>query len=141
MSVRSLAAAAGKIGEVVQLVNSIAARTNLLALNATIEASRAREAGKGFAVVAAEVKILANQTAQATEDIALQVKAIQDATRGSVAAIQASGTTIGPVSEIAAAIAAAVEQQGAATQEIARNIAEAARGSGEVAGTIGDVRC
>ena len=127
--VQGLAEAAGKIGEVVKLINDIASQTNLLALNATIEAARAGEAGKGFAVVAGEVKNLANQTARATDEISAQINAVQTATRDAVGAIQGIGPTIGRISEIAGAIAAAVEEQGAATQEIARNVQEAAQGT------------
>ena len=134
--VQGLAEAAQRIGEVVDLINDIAAQTNLLALNATIEAARAGEAGKGFAVVASEVKSLADQTAKATEEIAAQIGAMQTATRDSVDAIAGIGKTIAEVNEIATAIAAAVEQQGAATQEIARNVQEAARGTQEVSGNI-----
>jgi methyl-accepting chemotaxis protein len=137
--VQGLAEAAQKIGDVVKLISEIAAQTNLLALNATIEAARAGEAGRGFAVVASEVKALASQTAKATDEISAQVGAIQGATRSSVAAIQGITTTIGQVSEIASAIAAAVEQQGAATLEIARNVAEAARGTGAVSENIAGV--
>jgi methyl-accepting chemotaxis protein len=134
--VQSLAEAAQKIGDVVKLISEIAAQTNLLALNATIEAARAGEAGRGFAVVASEVKALATQTSRATDEISAQVGAIQDATRSSVGSIQGITSTIGRVSEIASAIAAAVEQQGAATLEIARNVAEAARGTSEVSENI-----
>jgi methyl-accepting chemotaxis protein len=124
---------------VVKLISGIAGQTNLLALNATIEAARAGEAGKGFAVVASEVKSLATQTAKATEEITAQVAAIQEATGSSVQAIQAIGETISRVNHIAAAIAAAVEQQGAATQEIARNVQQAAAGTTEVSGHIASV--
>lgn len=137
--VQGLAEAAKKIGEVVSLINDIAGQTNLLALNATIEAARAGEAGKGFAVVASEVKALANQTARATEEIANQVRAIQDATDSSAHAIQSITGTIHRVNEIATTIAAAVEQQGAATQEIARNVQQAATGTTEVASSIVNV--
>jgi methyl-accepting chemotaxis protein len=136
---QELAATAQKIGDVVKLINDIAGQTNLLALNATIEAARAGEAGKGFAVVASEVKSLANQTAKATEDIAAQVKAIQEATGGAVQAIQGISQTIGRVNEIATTIAAAVEEQGAATQEIARNVQQAAKGTNEVSTNIAGV--
>jgi methyl-accepting chemotaxis protein len=135
-SVQGLADAAQKIGDVVKLINDIAGQTNLLALNATIEAARAGEAGKGFAVVASEVKSLATQTAKATEDIASQIGAIQQATHESVSAIQGIGKTIAEINEVAATIAAAVEEQGAATQEIARNVQQAAKGTGEVSTNI-----
>jgi methyl-accepting chemotaxis protein len=135
-TVQGLSAAAQKIGDVVKLISDIASQTNLLALNATIEAARAGEAGKGFAVVASEVKGLASQTAKATEDISSQVAAMQGATSEAVAAIQGIGGTITTISEIATAIASAVEQQGAATQEIARNVQEAAQGTDHVSSNI-----
>jgi methyl-accepting chemotaxis protein len=134
--VRELADGAQKIGEVVGLIASIASQTNLLALNATIEAARAGEAGKGFAVVASEVKSLANQTARATDDIANQITQIQAATKAAVDSIRDIGTTITEIGSIAAAIAAAVEQQGSATQEIARNVQEASAGTQDVCSTI-----
>jgi methyl-accepting chemotaxis protein len=134
--VKGLAEAAQKIGEVVTLINEIASQTNLLALNATIEAARAGEAGKGFAVVASEVKNLATQTGRATEEIAGQVKAIQDSTESAAGAIQAITVTINRVSEISTAIASAVEEQGAATQEISRNVQEASTGTAEVSTNI-----
>ncbi|GIK96166.1 MAG: hypothetical protein BroJett029_03750 [Alphaproteobacteria bacterium] len=137
--VQGLAEAAHKIGEVVGLINEIASQTNLLALNATIEAARAGEAGKGFAVVASEVKSLANQTAQATEEITGQISGIQQATRGAVEAIQSIGKTIAEIDEIATTIASAVEQQGAATQEIARNVQQASAGTSEVSANISGV--
>jgi len=136
---RGLAQAAQKIGDVIDLINDIAGQTNLLALNATIEAARAGEAGKGFAVVASEVKALANQTAKATEEIAAQITAIQEATQNTVRSIQSVADKINKVSETAMAIASAVEQQGAATQEIARNVQEAAHGTEQVSATIGEV--
>ena len=139
VEVQALADAAQRIGDVVKLISGIAEQTNLLALNATIEAARAGEAGKGFAVVASEVKSLATQTAKATEEITAQVAAIQGATGSSVQAIQAIGGTISRVNHIAAAIAAAVEQQGAATKEIARNVQQAAAGTTEVSGHIASV--
>ena len=121
-----LAQGAQKIGDVVDLIAVIAAQTNLLALNATIEAARAGDSGKGFAVVASEVKSLASQTARATEDIRGQVAQIQAATREAVEAIQTITATIQNVSSIATAIAAAVEEQSAATGEIARNAQQTA---------------
>ena len=135
-TVQQLAEAAGKIGEVVQFISSIASQTNLLALNATIEAARAGEAGRGFAVVASEVKALAQQTAKATEDIAQQIGAIQASTQGAVGAIARINGTIREISEIASAIAAAVEEQLAAAQEIARNVQEAATGTAEVSTNV-----
>ena len=139
LSVQGMAETAQKIGAVVTLINDIASQTNLLALNATIEAARAGEAGKGFAVVASEVKNLANQTAKATEEISAQIGGVQQASAGSVKAIEAISTTIGRVSEIATTIAAAVEEQGAATREIARNVQEAAVGTNEVSTHISGV--
>ncbi len=134
-----LTEAAEKIGNVVNLINDIAAQTNLLALNATIEAARAGEAGRGFAVVAAEVKSLAGQTANATDEITSQISGIQEATRNAEAAIGKIRSTISSVNEIATTIASAVEQQGFATQEIARNVQEAATGTGDVSANIGGV--
>ncbi|MGC2854006.1 protoglobin domain-containing protein [Novispirillum sp. DQ9] len=137
--VTGLAAAADKIGAVVRLINDIASQTNLLALNATIEAARAGDAGKGFAVVANEVKNLANQTARATEEISTQIGEVQNATKSAVGAIQGIGSTISQINEIASAIAAAVEEQGAATREIARNVQEASAGTTEVTSNIHNV--
>jgi methyl-accepting chemotaxis protein len=134
--VQSLSDAAQKIGDVVRIINEIAGQTNLLALNATIEAARAGEAGKGFAVVASEVKTLATQTARATDEITGQVRAIQDATVGSAEAIRGIGATINRVNEISTAIASAVEEQGAATQEISRSVQQAAQGTQEVSANI-----
>ncbi|PWC53442.1 methyl-accepting chemotaxis protein [Azospirillum sp. TSO22-1] len=131
-TVEGLSDAAQKIGEVVQLISDIASQTNLLALNATIEAARAGDAGKGFAVVASEVKNLATQTAKATEDISQQIAAMQTATQESVGAIRSIAGTIRAINEIAASIAASVEQQSAATREIARNVGEAADGTRHV---------
>ncbi len=138
-SVQGLAAAAQKIGDVIALIQDIASQTNLLALNATIEAARAGESGKGFAVVAAEVKNLAAQTAKATEEIAEQVSAIQQATTESVGVIREIGSTIVSVNDIAAAIASAVEEQNGATREIARSVQEAAGGTHEVSSSIAGV--
>src|SRR4029077_371217 len=135
-----LSQAAGRIGDVVDLIQTIAGQTNLLALNATIEAARAGAAGKGFAAVAAEVKTLAEQTAKATGEISQQIADIQSATQDSVSAIKEIGTTIARISEISSAIATAVEQQGAATQEISRNVQRAANGTSQVEADISDVQ-
>ena len=134
-----MSGAASRIGDVVKMITAIAEQTNLLALNATIEAARAGEAGRGFAVVASEVKALASQTAKATDEIGTQIAAMQTATQDSVGAIKEIGGTIGRISEIAATIAAAVEEQGAATKEIARNVQQAAQGTTQVATNITDV--
>jgi len=138
--VSELSKAAGRIGEVVELINTIAGQTNLLALNATIEAARAGEAGRGFAVVASEVKALAEQTAKATGEIGLQITGIQAATQESVNAIKEISGTIERLSEISSTIAAAVEEQGAATQEISRNVQQAAHGTQQVSSNITDVQ-
>jgi methyl-accepting chemotaxis protein len=138
--VSELSKAATRIGDVVELINTIAGQTNLLALNATIEAARAGEAGRGFAVVASEVKALAEQTAKATGEIGQQISGIQTATQESVGAIKDISGTIEKLSEISSAIAAAVEEQGAATQEISRNVQQAAQGTEQVSSNIADVQ-
>ena len=138
--VSELSKAAARIGDVVELINTIAGQTNLLALNATIEAARAGEAGRGFAVVASEVKALAEQTAKATGEIGQQITGIQSATQESVGAIKEISGTIEKLSEISSTIAAAVEEQGAATQEISRNIQQAAQGTQHVSSNITDVQ-
>ena len=138
--VSELSKAATRIGDVVELINTIAGQTNLLALNATIEAARAGEAGRGFAVVASEVKALAEQTAKATDEIGQQISGIQSATRSSVGAIKDISGTIEKLSEISSAIAAAVEEQGAATQEISRNVQQASQGTQQVSSNITEVQ-
>jgi methyl-accepting chemotaxis protein len=135
-TVASLGASSQEIGNVVKVITSIAEQTNLLALNATIEAARAGEAGKGFAVVANEVKELAQETARATEDIARRVEAIQADTGGAVGAIGEISTIIGSINDYQLTIASAVEEQTATTNEMSRNVAEAATGSGEIAANI-----
>ena len=137
--VLDLSQAAARIGDVVRLISAIAEQTNLLALNATIEAARAGEAGKGFAIVAQEVKALAGQTAKATEEIGAQIGAMQTATDDSVLAIRQIGDTIGRISEIAATVATAVEQQTTATAEIARNMLRAADDTTQVASDVAAV--
>jgi methyl-accepting chemotaxis protein len=138
--VSELSKAAARIGDVVELINTIAGQTNLLALNATIEAARAGEAGRGFAVVASEVKALAEQTAKATGEISQQITGIQSATQDSVNAIKEISGSIERLSEISSTIAAAVEEQGAATNEISRNVQQAAQGTTKVSSNIGDVQ-
>ena len=137
--VSELSKAATRIGDVVELINTIAGQTNLLALNATIEAARAGDAGRGFAVVASEVKALAEQTAKATGEIGQQISGIQAATQESVSAIKQISGTIERLSEVSSTIAAAVEQQGAATLEISRNVQHAAHGTQQVSSNITDV--
>ncbi|HMA51691.1 MAG TPA: methyl-accepting chemotaxis protein [Magnetospirillaceae bacterium] len=137
--IAGLSQAAARIGDVVQLINDIASQTNLLALNATIEAARAGDAGKGFAVVAGEVKTLANQTARATDEISAKVVEMQAATAQSVEAVKAIGRTISRIAEISTGIAAAVDEQNAATGEIARNVHQAAEGTAEVSSSIVEV--
>ncbi|TYM00343.1 HAMP domain-containing protein [Bradyrhizobium rifense] len=135
-TVQSLADSASRISVVVDLIQTIASQTNLLALNATIEAARAGEAGRGFAVVASEVKSLASQTAKATEEIRTQIASMQQVTTSAVGAIQGIGRIIGEIDNVTTTIAAAVEEQGAATREIARNIQHAAGGTSEVSSNI-----
>ncbi|MFL5215029.1 MAG: methyl-accepting chemotaxis protein [Microvirga sp.] len=138
--IQSLAVAAQRIGNVVALISGVASQTNLLALNATIEAARAGDAGKGFAVVAAEVKALANQTTAATNEIAAQVDHIQAATAGAVAAIREVDQIISGMNGTSVAVAAAMEEQGVATQEIARNVQHAALGTRQVSGSMQTVK-
>ncbi|MDG5495716.1 methyl-accepting chemotaxis protein [Niveispirillum sp. BGYR6] len=139
-TIQNLAAEADAIGAVVKLIAEIASQTNLLALNATIEAARAGDAGKGFAVVASEVKSLASQTAKATEDISARINSIQQATNNAVTATLEITRTIAEINQIATAIAAAVEEQDAATREIARNVQQAAVGTQEIADNITGVQ-
>lgn len=140
LTVQKLAVSAERINSVVSVISTIASQTNLLALNATIEAARAGEAGKGFAVVASEVKHLAGQTAKATSEIGEQVAEIQTVTQQAVSDIRELERVIGEISNTSIGIAAAMEQQGATTQEIARNVAHAAQGTGTVTAAIANVR-
>ncbi len=135
-TMQGLAESASRISVVIDLIQTIASQTNLLALNATIEAARAGDAGRGFAVVASEVKSLADQTAKATDEIRTQIGAMQQVTSVAVGAIRSIGQTITEINEVSTAIATAVEQQGAATREIARNIQHAAGGTSEVSSNI-----
>ena len=135
-TMQGLAENASRISVVVDLIQVIASQTNLLALNATIEAARAGDAGRGFAVVASEVKSLANQTAKATDENRSQIASMQQVTTSAVGAIRNIGQTIGEINEVTTAIAAAVEEQGTATREIARNIQHAAGGTSEVSSNI-----
>jgi methyl-accepting chemotaxis protein len=137
--VQALSAGSRKIGQIVELISTIAGQTNLLALNATIEAARAGDAGRGFAVVASEVKTLAQRTRDATSDIASQVEQIQSATKEAVSAIKGIAETINDVSKIAETIAEAVEQQGAATAEIAQNIQQTSSSTQRVTSAIKEV--
>jgi len=135
-TIAKLGGSSQEIGKVIKVITAIAKQTNLLALNATIEAARAGEAGKGFAVVANEVKELAKETAQATEDISQQIEGIQCDTTGAVDAIRQISGVIDQINDISGTIASAVEEQTATTNEISRNVAEAARGTGEIAQNI-----
>ena len=137
--IAGLAASASKIGEVVSLITDIASQTNLLALNATIEAARAGEAGKGFAVVANEVKSLANQTGRATDEIGTQISTVQDETNSAVSAVESITHIIAQINDLSTMIATAVEEQGAATAEIARNVEQATMGTREVSENIAGV--
>ncbi|WP_109116820.1 methyl-accepting chemotaxis protein [Azospirillum sp. TSO22-1] len=138
-TIQSLSDTVSRIGEVATLIQGIAGQTNLLALNATIEAARAGEAGKGFAVVATEVKNLANQTAKATEEIAQQIAAVQVGTASAVEAVREIGATIQEIDSIAGSVAVAMEQQGAATHEISRNVVETTGAAQEVSSRIAQV--
>jgi len=138
-TVTKLGDSSTEIGQVIKVITSIAQQTNLLALNATIEAARAGEAGKGFAVVANEVKELAKETAKATEDIGRKIEAIQTDTKAAVDAISSISGVINQINDISGTIATAVEEQNATTNEMSRNVSEAARGSGEITSNIAGV--
>ena len=138
--INGLRAQSESIGDVVKLIQAIAEQTNLLALNATIEAARAGDAGKGFAVVAGEVKNLATQTAKATEEISAQIASVRGESENAVGAIDKISGVIRQIDEITTTIAAAVEEQAAATREIARNVSEASRGTNDVTSNIAEVK-
>lgn len=138
-TIAKLGESSAEIGKVINVITAIAEQTNLLALNATIEAARAGEAGKGFAVVATEVKELAKETAQATEEISLKIQAIQVDTQGAVEAIRQITQVIGKINDLSNTIASAVEEQTATAKEMGRNVAEAAKGAGEIAQNINAV--
>jgi len=138
-TVTKLGESSAEIGAVIKVITSIAQQTNLLALNATIEAARAGEAGKGFAVVANEVKELAKETAKATEDISRKIEAIQTDTQAAVEAIGSISAVIKQINDISSTIASAVEEQNATTNEMARNVSDAAHSSGEITSNIGGV--
>jgi methyl-accepting chemotaxis protein len=138
-TMQGLTNSASRISVVIDLIQTIASQTNLLALNATIEAARAGEAGRGFAVVASEVKSLANQTAKATDEIRSQIANMQQVTSSAVGAIRNIGHTIGEINDVTTAISAAVNEQGIATREIARNIKDAVGGTSQVSSNIAGV--
>lgn len=139
VTIGKLGQSSAEIGQVIKVITSIAQQTNLLALNATIEAARAGEAGKGFAVVANEVKELAKETAKATEDISQKIEAIQTDTKGAVAAIEQIGSVIGQINDIQNTVASAVEEQSVTTNEITRNLTEAAKGGADISHSIAGV--